>query len=335
VKAVWYESQGPADEVLVLGDMPAPEPGPGEVAVAIHASGVHPSDVKTRRGYRGPMAFARQIPHSDGAGVIKAVGAGVDKARVGERVWVHSAAYKRAGGTAAEICVLPAEFAHPLPDAISFAAGAALGIPAMTAHRALFCAVGIGNGGVGDKTVLVTGGAGAVGHSAIQLARWAGARAVIATVSSPEKAEAAIEAGADHVIDYTRQDVIEAIRGATKGAGVDHIVEVEFGGNLPVSLEVLKPQGVLACYGSEKKPRPALDFYPLMFRNVRLQTIFMYELTPDQRRNAVADITHAIEAGAFTPLIDSSFALEDTAAAHARVESGRTTGTVVVTPSGQ
>jgi NADPH:quinone reductase len=335
VKAVWYESQGPADEVLVLGDMPAPEPGPGEVAVAIHASGVHPSDVKTRRGYRGPMTLPRQIPHSDGAGVIKAVGEGVDKARLGERVWVHNAAYKRAGGTAAEICVLPGEFAHPLPDAISFAAGAALGIPAMTAHRALFCAVGIGNGGVGDKTVLVTGGAGAVGHSAIQLARWAGARAVIATVSSPQKAEAAIEAGADHVIDYTRQDVIEAIRGATRNKGVDHIVEVEFGGNLPVSLEVLKPHGVLASYGSEKKPRPALDFYPLMFRNVRLQTIFMYELTADQRRNAVADITHAIEAGAFTPLIDSSFALEDTAAAHARVESGRRRGTVVVTPSGQ
>lgn len=333
MKAIYYETQGPAEDVLVHGEVESGEPGPGEVAVEIRASGVHPSDVKTRSGARGPMAVARQIPHSDGAGIIRAVGEGVDAARVGERVWLHNAAYKRANGTAAEICVLPGDFAHPLPDQVSFAHGAALGIPGLTAHRALFCAIGIESGGVAGKTVLITGGAGAVGHSAIQLARWAGAETIIATVSSPEKAEIALDAGADHAVDYKRQDVTEAVRTLTGGEGVDHIVEVEFGGNLQTSAAVLKPHGVLASYGSERERAPKLDFYPLMFKNVRIQTIFMYELTASQRRNAVSDIANAIEAGAFMPRIDSSFALAEAAQAHARVESGERTGTVVVTPA--
>lgn len=329
MRAIWYERQGAADDVLTLGERTEAIPGPGEVAVTVQASGVNPSDVKTRSGARGPMAVPLQIPHSDGAGVIKAVGEGVDPARLGERVWLFSAAYKRSGGTCAEVCVLPAEHAVPLPDQISVKAGAALGIPAMTAHRALFC-----DGGVAGKTVLVTGGAGAVGHSAIQIAKWAGADKIITTVSSAAKAAIAMAAGADHVINYRQQDVVEAVLADTDGAGVDHIVEVELGGNLAQSAQIIAEHGTLAWYGSESVREPVFTAYPLMFRNVSLQGIFLYAITPEQRSAAVADITSALEAGLLRPLIDSVWALEETVKAHERVESGERAGAVIVQPGG-
>lgn len=324
MRAIWYDTQGPASEVLTLGEVETSEPGPGEVCVWMHASGVNPSDVKTRSGKRGPMAVKRQIPHSDGAGVIKKIGKGIDPARIGERVWVHNAAFRRAGGTCAEICVVPAEWAHPLPDAVSFEEGACLGIPAMTAHRAVFC-----DGPVKKKTVLVTGGAGAVGHCAIQLAKWGAAR-VIATVSSPDKAEIALAAGADEIVDYTQQDVGEAVRGLTGGEGVDHIVEVEFGANLDAGVKALKPHGTIASYASEAEPRPALPFYDLMFANARIQTVFVYQLTPAQRGAAVADITAALEAGALKPKIAAVYDMEETELAHLAVEAGDKIGVVVV-----
>ena len=329
MRAIWYETQGAAGDVLTLGERPEPVPGPGEVAVTVQASGVNPSDVKMRSGARGPMAVPLQIPHSDGAGVIKAVGEGVDPARLGERVWLFSAAYRRSGGTCAEVCVLPAEHAVPLPDQISVKAGAALGIPAMTAHRALFC-----DGGVAGKTVLVTGGAGAVGHSAIQIARWAGAEKIITTVSSAAKAAIAMAAGADHVINYRQQDVVEAVLADTDGAGVDHIVEVELGGNLAQSSKVIAEHGTIAWYGSEAVREPVFAAYPLMFRNVTLQGIFLYAITPEQRASAIADITSALEAGLLRPLIDSAWALEETVKAHERVESGERSGAVIVQPGG-
>lgn len=329
MKAIWYETQGAAGDVLTLGERPEAVPGPGEVAVTVQASGVNPSDVKMRSGARGPMAVPLQIPHSDGAGVIKAVGEGVDPARLGERVWLFSAAYRRSGGTCAEVCVLPAAHAVALPDQISIKAGAALGIPAMTAHRALFC-----TGGVAGKTVLVTGGAGAVGHSAIQLAKWAGAETIITTVSSAAKAAIAMAAGAHHVINYRQQDVVEAVRAATDGAGVDHIVEVELGGNLAQSAQVIAEHGTIAWYGSESVREPVFSSYPLMFRNVTLQGIFLYAITPEQRASAVADINSALEAGLLRPLIDSVWSLEDTVKAHERVESGERSGAVIVQPGG-
>lgn len=329
MRAIWYETQGAAGDVLTLGERPEPVPGPGEVAVTVQASGVNPSDVKMRSGARGPMAVPLQIPHSDGAGVIKAVGEGVDPARLGERVWLFSAAYRRSGGTCAEACVLPAEHAVPLPDQISVKAGAALGIPAMTAHRALFC-----DGGVAGKTVLVTGGAGAVGHSAIQIAKWAGAEKIITTVSSAAKAAIAMAAGADHVINYRQQDVVEAVLADTDGAGVDHIVEVELGGNLAQSSKVIAEHGTIAWYGSEAVREPVFAAYPLMFRNVTLQGIFLYAITPEQRASAIADITSALEAGLLRPLIDSAWALEETVKAHERVESGERSGAVIVQPGG-
>jgi len=329
VKAIWYEKQGAASDVLTLGERAEPLPGPGEVAVTVQASGVNPSDVKIRSGARGPMAVPLQIPHSDGAGVIKAVGEGVDPARLGERVWLFSAAYKRSGGTCAEVCVLPAEHAIPLPDQISVKAGAALGIPAMTAHRALFC-----DGAVAGKTVLVTGGAGAVGHSAIQIAKWAGAEKIITTVSSAAKAAIAMAAGADHVINYRQQDVVEAVLADTGGAGVDHIVEVELGGNFAQSAKLIAEHGTLAWYGSETEREPVFPAYPLMFRNVSLRGIFLYAITSEQRASAVADITSALEAGLLRPLIDSVWSLDETVKAHERVESGERSGAVIVQPGG-
>ncbi|MGJ3232824.1 MAG: NADPH:quinone reductase [Oceanicaulis sp.] len=316
MRAIWYEKQGLAEDILTLGETPEPAPGPGEVAVYVKASGVNPSDVKQRSGARGPMSVARQIPHSDGTGVIKAVGDGVDPSRIGERVWLYNAAFKRAGGTCAEVCVLPAECAAPLPDGVSFEAGACLGIPALTAHRALFCGLS-----VKGKRVLVTGGAGMVGHTAIQLAKWAGAAQVLATVSSPEKAEAAWSAGADEVIDYTSQDVAEAVR-AVAGT-VDHIVEVEFGANLSVSAEIIAPHGIIASYGSEREKTPELRFYDLMFKNVRIQPVFVYQLTPAQTAQAVWDVTRALVDGALNPLVAKVYDLEDTASAHEHVERGK------------
>jgi NADPH2:quinone reductase len=325
MRAIWYETQGRADTVLTLGEVDEPVPGPGEVAVWIKASGVNPSDVKMRAGARGPMSVARQIPHSDGAGVIKAVGEGVDPARIGERVWLFFAAAQRGGGTCAEICVLPAEFAIALPDAVSFEQGAGLGIPALTAHRALTAA-----GPVAGRTLLITGGAGAVGHQAIQLARFMGAGQIITSVSSPDKAEAAWAAGADEVIDYRRQDVAEAVEGATDARGVDHIVEVEFGANLGQSLAVLREHGSIAAYGSEGERTPELPFYDLMFKNISVYSIFLYRLTLEQRALAVHDVSRALEAGALTPRVDQVFELEETADAHRRVEDGVKIGGVVV-----
>lgn len=325
MRAIWYEEQGRADDVLTLGEIAEPVPGPGEVAVWIKASGVNPSDVKMRAGARGPMSVARQIPHSDGAGVIKSVGEGVDPARIGERVWVFFAAGQRNGGTCAEICVLPAELVVALPDAVSFELGAGLGIPAMTAHRALTAA-----GPVAGCTVLITGGAGAVGYCAIQLARFMGAGQIITTVSSPDKAEAAWEAGADEVIDYRRQDVAEAVKGVTGGRGVDHIVEVEFGANLAQSLSVLAEHGSIAAYGSEGERTPELPFYDLMFKNISLHSVFLYRLTLEQRALAVHGVSRALEAGALLPRVDKVFELEETTQAHERVEDGVKIGTVVV-----
>ncbi len=326
MRAIWYSDQGPAGDVLTLGEIEEPLPGPGEVAVLVKASSVNPSDVKQRAGLRGPMSVARQIPHSDGAGVIKAVGEGVDPGRIGERVWLFNAAFKRAHGTCAEICVLPSEFAATLPDETSFEAGACLGVPAITAHRALFC-----NGSITGNTVLITGGAGAVGLLAIQLAKWAGAHQVITTVSSSEKAEAAIAAGADEVINYRRQDVVEAIDAVTEGEGVDHIVEVELGGNLKESVEILRQGGVIATYGSEGERTPELPLYDLLFKNIQVVTIFVYLLKAEQRVAAVHDINRALSEGALTPLVHQEFDLTEAPRAHECVEAGGKIGAVLVT----
>jgi NADPH2:quinone reductase len=323
MRAAWYERFGPAGEVLDLGEMPDPAPGPGEVLVRLHATGINPSDVKLRAGARpgATMAFPRIVPHSDGAGVIEAVGAGVDGARVGERVWVANGQWQRAFGTAAERIALPAGLVAPLPEGTGFAEGACLGIPALTAWYAL-----AGDGPIEGQTVLVTGGAGAVVRYACQMAPLSGAR-VIATVSSPEKGA---HSGAADWIDYRCEDVAARVMDLTHGAGIDRIVEVDFAANQAVSLSVLKPGGTIAAYASASRMTPELDFYGLMFRDITLRMLIVYQLAGAERARGMAQITGWLRAGALDHAVVPGGALEDIAAAHDLVASGDKLGTVVL-----
>lgn len=324
MNAVWYETVGPAAQVLQFGEQPLPLPQAGEVRVRLATSGVNPSDVKNRSGSRGPMALPMQIPHSDGAGVIDAVGAHGPETRIGERVYVWNAAWRRPHGTCAHYVCLPAAQAVRLPDSVDFAAGACLGIPAMTAAHAVFA-----DGDVTGQTVLVTGGAGAVGEIAIQLARWGGAR-VIATVSNAAKAAVAQAAGAHHVIDYRRENVVEAVRAVTGGAGVDRVVEVEFGGNLPATLQIIRPGAVIAAYGSMAVPTPELPFYPLMFAHATVRALLVYLLAPTERAHVIDRLAGAMAADALHPRVAMRVPLRDTVQAHEAVESGTLIGNVVI-----
>jgi len=325
MKAAFYERNGPADDVLQVGYMPMPAPSPGEVLVRVKASGVNPSDVKSRAGLRAKMTYPRVIPHSDGAGVIEAIGAGIDPARVGERVWLWNGQWQRPFGTAAEYVALPSIQASHLPDGVPYEAGACLGIPAMTAHRCVFA-----DGPVAGQTILVTGGAGAVGHYAIQLARWGGAT-VIATVSNAEKAAHAKAAGADRVVNYKSEDVVQAVKDFTNGQGADRAVEVEFGGNLQTTLACLKTNGTIAAYASSAVMEPKIPFYPMMFMGLTLRTVLVYILPEAARRQSIQDINQALVQGALVHAIAESYPLEKIAAAHKAVESGRMIGNVVVT----
>ena len=324
MRAAWYEAFGPADEVLTLGEMDDPEPGPGEVLVRVRASGVNPSDVKLRAGARvgARMEHPRIVPHSDGAGLIEAVGAGVDPARVGERVWLWNAQWRRAFGTAAKYVALPAEQAVRLPDGTGFDEGACLGIPAMTAWYALF-----GDGAALDgQTVLVTGGAGTVGRYACQMARLAGAR-VIATVSSPEKGA---HSTAGEWVNYRETDIAEAVLEMTGGQGVDRIVEVDFGVNQAASLRLIREGGTIAAYASAGDMAPVLDFYPFMFRDVTLRMLIVYLLHGPLRRRGEAQLSAWLEAGALSHAVVKAGGLGDIAAAHDRVASGDKLGSVVI-----
>ena len=324
MQAVWYERFGPADEVLTLGEMPDPAPGPGEVLVRLKASGVNPSDVKLRAGARpgAKMAFPRVIPHSDGAGVIEAVGNGVDTARVGSRVWLHNAQWGRASGTAAERIALPSDQAVDLPDEATFEEGACFGIPAMTAWYALF-----GDGANLDgQTVLVTGGAGTVGRYACQMAALAGAR-VIATVSSAEKAA---HSTAAEWVNYREADVAEAVMELTGGAGVDRIVEVDFGANQAASLAVLKAGGIISAYASAGDMEPKLQFYPFMFGNITLRMLIAYLIPDADRRRGEAAIAQWVSESALRHAVVEAGGLADCIAAHDRVAAGEKLGTVVL-----
>jgi NADPH2:quinone reductase len=316
MRAVWYEQQGAAVDVLRIGDMDRPEPGPGELRVRLAASGVNPVDCKRRRGGRGAMDGPRVVPHFDGAGVVDALGDGVDGRRLGERVWIYQAQWDRAMGSAADAIALDAALAVRLPDNSGFDEGACLGIPAMTAHRCVFA-----DGPVTGQTVLVTGGAGSVGRYAVQFAALGGAR-VIATVSSAEKAAVARAAGAHEVLDYKSEDVAERIKEITGAAGVTRIVEVEFGGNLETSLAVIADNGVIASYASDAVLEPALPFYRLAYANVTVRPVLVFAMPEEAKRRAIADITRWAESGELSHHMGPRFALEDCAAAHAAVEAG-------------
>ncbi|MAF39597.1 MAG: alcohol dehydrogenase [Chloroflexi bacterium] len=321
MKAVWYEQNGGA-EILQYGDMPDPEPGPGEVRVKVATSGVNPSDWKRRQGLTASIGFPRVIPNQDGAGMIDAVGDGVDSSRIGERVWLFESQFGRAFGTAAEYTAQPSGHAIHLPDNTDFAAAAGLGVPAMTAHRCVFS-----DGPVTGKTVLVTGGAGAVGRYAIQLAKLGGA-AIISTVSSDEKAQIARDAGADHTINYREENVTERIIELSNSAGVDLVVEVDMAANFPVSQQVLKRSGVLAVYSGGSSQAPAV---PLSFKstNVTVRMVLVYDMPEVAKAAAVADITSWLEQGKLTPFAGPHFSLEGLKDAHLAVEHGAI-GKVVV-----
>jgi NADPH:quinone reductase len=325
MRAAWYERTGPAHEVLQVGEMPDPEPGPGEIRVRIHASGVNPSDWKTRSGSR-PMAGPRVIPHSDGAGVIDRVGSGVPNDRVGERVWVWNAQWKRPFGTAAEFVVLPAEQAVRLPETTSFDEGACLGIPALTAHRAVTI-----DGSVEGQTVLVAGGAGAVGHYAIQFAKLLGAAQILSTVSSPEKAEHARTAGADAVINYRTEPVAERVLELTNGRGVDRVVEVDIAGNARILPRIVARDGLCVAYGSNA-PEVTFEFGPMILSGAAVRFFIVYELSASARRRGILDLTQWLEEERIRHTLGRDYPLERIAEAHEAVEHGRVIGNVVVRP---
>ena len=325
MRAAWYEKIGPAGEVLQVGEMPDPEPGAGEVRVRIHASGVNPSDWKTRSGLR-PMTFPRVIPHSDGAGIIDRVGLGVPESRLGERVWTWNAQWKRPFGTAAEFVALPADQAVLLPDEISFNEGACLGIPALTAHRAVTI-----DGSVEGRTVLVSGGAGAVGNYAIQFAKLLGAAKIIATVSSSDKADRARAAGATEVINYRADDVAERVHEITEGRGVDRVVEVDIAGNAGLLPKIVAQDGLCVAYGSNT-PDVTLQFGPMIMRGVAVRFFIVYELSREAREQGIADLTRWMEAGQIKHEIAAHFGLDQIVQAHEALEQGSAIGKVIITP---
>lgn len=324
MRAVWYDRQGPASDVIVTGELPTPEPGIGEVRVRLEASGVNPSDTYRRRG-AVPKEYDRVIPNSDGAGVIDKVGFGVAPSWVGRRVWLYNG--QRNGrwmGTAAEYIALNVDLVTPLPDHVSYEQGATLGIPCMTAHGCVFIA-----GPVQGKTVLVTGGAGAVGHYAVQLAAWAGAR-VIATVSSEDKGQRARDGGAEHVINYRTEDVAARVRDLTGGQGVDHVVDVDLGGNLDAVLDSVRDGGSIAYYATNGALNQVVPLRRVMQMNLAIHGFTLPTSPLAQRKRAQTDIAAFVAKPGRILSVAGSFPLNETANAHMSVEQGGKIGTVVV-----
>ncbi len=321
MRAALYRSTGKAADVLRVEEVPRPEPGPGEVLVRVYASGINPTDYKARSGAVPRPVDDFQIPHHDGAGVVEAVGSGVDSGRVGQRVWLYLAAAGRRWGTAAEWTVVPERQAVPLPDGASFELGASLGVPATTAHYCLFC-----DGPVNGQTVLVAGGAGTVGHFAIELAKRAGAR-VVTTVSSTEKAALAEKAGADLVVNYRSPGAVDQIKAF---GPVHRVIEVALGTNLKLDLAVVRPHAAIVTYAAEAAD-PALPVRACMTANLTLKFVLLYGVPMTALDQAAADITAALAAGELTGLPVHKFPLADIVAAHEAAESG-IAGKVIVTP---
>ncbi len=325
MKAIWYTHQGKPSEVLQWGEQPTPQAGPGQVRVKLMASAVNPADTNRTVGRSYAMEAPLIIPNSDGSGLIDQVGDGVPPRWLGQRVWLYNG--QRGGrhlGTACEYIALDVGLVAPLPDNTSYFEGACLGIPCMTAHRA----VRLG-GELEGKNVLVTGGAGAVGHYAIQWAKHAGAR-VFATVSSPSKAEHAQNAGADECVNYRQDNVLNRITQLTKGAGIDHVVDVDFGGNIAHTLALLRANGSLAYYATKGNPKPKIPAAELMRKNISLFSILLNGVVASERIRAQNEITEALEVNALQHTVSEVFSLQDTALAHEAVEFHPKRGTVVI-----
>ncbi len=328
--AAFYTRTGPARDVLATGDQPDPRPAAGEVLVRVRASGINPADVKRRAGWRGmKMEHPLVVPHTDGAGDIVEVGEGVARSRVSERVWLYNAqgGYGTAGrafGTAAELVAIPAVQAVRLDDALSFEAGACLGVPAMTAHRAIFS-----DGPVDGQTILVNGAAGAVGHFAVQLAIAGGAR-VIGTVGNAAAAAHARDAGAFATIDRKAEDVVSRVLDLTDGTGVDRIVEVDFAANRQADIAMLKLNGTIASYSSSSDPEPVLPYYAFANKGANLRFIQGFCIPPEARRAGEVMLAELAAADRLSVAIAATYTLADIASAHEHVERG-SLGNVVVT----
>ncbi len=326
MKAAWFNSFGSADDVLEVGDWKTPEPAHGEVKIRLRTSAVNPSDTKKRAGANpalleeGPV-----IPHSDGAGVVEAVGSGVPASRVGERVWTYNAQYGRREGTAAEYICLPSAQAVLMPDTASFEDGAMMAIPAMTAHRAVFA-----DGDVEGQNLLITGGAGRVGYYAIQWAKYFGAN-VIATASSEKSIAECKRAGADLVVGHPSEEVNKEIMDFTHGAKVDRVVEGDFGANLLPVLDILKTSGVIASYSSMTDMNPSIPFVRMMFMDLTVRLVLVYAMPDAAKQEAIADITDFLSTKRLHNRVAAIYGLEDIAKAHKEIEKGNNNGSVIVT----
>ena len=326
MKAGWFEVFGAAQGVMQQGDWSTPEPGPGEVLVQLHTTGVNPSDVKKRAGaFPDLLEAGPVIPHGDGAGVITAVGEGVPPSRVGERVFVYQAQYGRQLGTAAECVALDSARAPVLPDNTSFEVGACIGIPIMTAHRFVFA-----DGPIADQLILVTGGAGRVGHYAIQWAHRAGAR-VIATASNDQDAAACREAGAEAVVNHRKPEWGQAVLDLTEGQKVDRVIDVEFGANLPERLHCVRIGATIATYSSTVVPEPELPFRTMMFMDLTVRMVIVYAMPEDAKAQAVSDTQAALTEGGLQHRIAETLPFDQMAKAHEIIEAGSVRGCVVVT----
>jgi NADPH2:quinone reductase len=325
MRAAYYETLGPAKDVLRVGDLPKPAPQAGEVLVRVHASGVNPSDVKMRLGTSSATnEFPRITPHSDGAGLIEAVGTGVPAARIGERVWLWNARWKRAFGTAAEYVALPAVQAVRLPDNVDFEAGACLGIPALTAWQAVET-----DGGVAGQWVLVQGGAGSVGHYAVQMAKLKGAK-VIATVSSDAKAARARAAGAEAVVNYKSEDLVRRVKDLTGGQGVERVIEVDFAANAAKLPALVADYGLIVVYGSGARDVP-VSFGASILGNIGYRFFIVYNQTPELRCRGTNEVNDWLRQGKLIHSVAARYPLSEIVAAHQAVESGKIDGHVIVT----
>lgn len=325
MRAAWFEKFGAAQSVLRVGEFEMPTAGPGEVLVRLHTSGINPSDVKKRAGsFPSLLDSGPVIPNSDGAGVIEAVGEKVDGDRVGERVWVYQAQYGRRFGTAAEYVAIDSTRAPKLVDKAGFDIGACLGIPAMTAHRCVFA-----DGDVKGQTILITGGAGRVGHYAVQWASQAGA-IVIATASNPVDVEACRNAGAHFVVNHRDSNFANAIKGAAGGSRVDRVIDVEFGANLSTSIDVLRIGGTIATYSSAKVAEPRLPFLQMMYKDITIRMIIVYAMPEAAKKEAVDDINKALAEDRLRHRIATSMPLAEIATGNEVVERGEFRGAVIL-----
>jgi NADPH2:quinone reductase len=325
MRAAWFESFGSAEDAITVGEQPKPTPQAGEVLINLKTSGVNPSDVKKRAGaFPSLLDDGLVIPHSDGAGIIEAVGEGVPESRVGERVWIYQAQFGRRFGTAADYVALDSSRAAILPDSSSFEVGACLGIPTMTAHRCVFA-----DGPVEGQTVLITGGAGRVGSYALQLARVAGAN-VIATASSGTDEVTCRDLGAAHVVNHRESNWGDQVLEITQEAKVDRVIDVEFGANLPEVLKCIRTGGIIATYSSTQVREPQLPFLKMMFMDLTVRMVIVYAMPESAKQDAIKDINRSILDNRLQHRIAHVLPLPKTAHAHQLIEQNHTRGCVVL-----